>query len=94
MLTRRRFLSSGVVAIAGVLSTRLLASALTEPAVVHGVTTWGVGGNHTWLNNGPTHKSKRPNRPQRSLTFDNDYRPTESFFAIRDCFDARKPERA
>lgn len=91
MLTRRRFLSSGV-AIAGVLSTRLLA--LTEPAVVQGVPTWGVDDNHTWLDDGPTYKSKWPNRLQRSLPFDNEYRPTESFFAIRDCFDARKPERA
>jgi GH35 family endo-1,4-beta-xylanase len=92
MLTRPRFLSSGV-AIAGVLSTQL-ASFPTEPAVVQGVPPWGVGDNHAWLNNGPTHKSKRPNRPQISLPFDNDYRLTESFFAIRDCFDARKPERA
>ena len=70
-----------------------LSEVLAEPAV-KAVLTWGVSDSHTWLNNGPTHKRKQPNRPQRSLPFDNDYRPTESFFAIRDSFDARRPERA
>ena len=69
-----------------------LSEVLAEPAV-KAVLTWGVSDSHTWLNNGPTHKRKQPNRPQRSLPFDNDYRPTESFFAIRDSFDARTPER-
>jgi endo-1,4-beta-xylanase len=68
-------------------------SYLTEVLADHAVKavlTWGVSDNHTWLNNGPTHKRKQPNRPQRSLPFDNDYHPTESFFAIRDSFDQRK----
>jgi endo-1,4-beta-xylanase len=69
-----------------------LSEVLADPAV-NAVLTWGVSDSHTWLNNGPTHKRKQPNRPQRSLPFDNDYRPTESFFAIRDSFDARTPER-
>ena len=69
-----------------------LSEVLAEPAV-KAVLTWGVSDSHTWLNNGPTHRRKQPNRPQRSLPFDNDYRPTESFFAIRDSFDARTPER-
>jgi endo-1,4-beta-xylanase len=69
-----------------------LSEVLAEPAV-KAVLTWGVSDSHTWLNNGPTHKRKQQNRPQRSLPFDNDYRPTESFFAIRDSFDARTPER-
>jgi endo-1,4-beta-xylanase len=67
-----------------------LSEVLAEPAV-KAVLTWGVSDSHTWLNNGPTHRRKQPNRPQRSLPFDNDYRPTESFFAIRDSFDARTP---
>jgi endo-1,4-beta-xylanase len=65
-----------------------LTEVLAEPAVT-AVLTWGVSDNHTWLNNGPTHKRKQPNRPQRSLPFDGDYHPTESFFAIRDSFDKR-----
>jgi endo-1,4-beta-xylanase len=69
-----------------------LSEVLAEPAV-KAVLTWGVSDSHTWLNNGPTHKRKQPNRPQRPLPFDNDYRPTESFFAIRDSFDARTLER-
>ena len=69
-----------------------LSEVLAEPAV-KAVLTWGVSDSHTWLNNGPTHRRKQPNRPQRSLPFDNDYRPTESFFAIRDSFDARTPVR-
>ena len=69
-----------------------LSEVLADPAV-KAVLTWGVSDSHTWLNNGPTHRRKQPNRPQRSLPFDNDYRPTESFFAIRDSFDARTPER-
>ena len=66
-----------------------LTEVLAEPAVT-AVLMWGVSDNHTWLNNGPTHKKKQPNRPQRSLPFDDNYHPTESFFAIRDCFDRRK----
>jgi endo-1,4-beta-xylanase len=69
-----------------------LSEVLAERAV-KAVLTWGISDSHTWLNNGPTHKKKQPNRPQRSLPFDNDYRPTQSFFAIRDSFDARTPER-
>lgn len=61
---------------------------LAEPAV-KAVLTWGVADNHTWLNNVPAHNSKRPNRPQRPLPFDRDYRPKEAFFAMRDCFDKR-----
>jgi endo-1,4-beta-xylanase len=62
---------------------------LAEPAVT-AVLTWGVSDNHTWLNNGPTHHKKQPDRPQRSLPFDDAYRPKEAFFAIRDSFDKRK----
>ncbi len=65
-----------------------LTTALAEPAV-KAVLTWGVSDRHTWLNGGPTHKRKQPNRPQRSLPFDSDYRPKEAFFAMRECFDSR-----
>jgi endo-1,4-beta-xylanase len=62
---------------------------LAEPAV-KAVLTWGVSDSHTWLNGGPTHQRKQPNRPQRALPFDNDYQPTEAFFAMRDSFDKRR----
>jgi endo-1,4-beta-xylanase len=62
---------------------------LAEPAVT-AVLTWGVSDNHTWLNNGPTHHKKQPDRPQRSLPFDSAYLPKEAFFAIRSSFDQRR----
>ncbi|MDR3776454.1 MAG: endo-1,4-beta-xylanase [Terracidiphilus sp.] len=65
-----------------------LSVALANPAVKN-LLTWGVSDRRTWLNDGPTHHRKQPNRPQRSLPFDDAYRPKETFFAIRDCFDAR-----
>ena len=64
-------------------------SAVLPEKAVKAVLTWGVSDNHTWLNNGPTHKKKQPDRPQRSLPFDRDYAPKEAFFAMRDCFDNR-----
>lgn len=67
----------------------LLSVALANPAV-KSVLTWGVSDRRTWLNDGPTHQRKQPNRPQRSLPFDRDYRPKETFFAMRDCIDAHK----
>jgi endo-1,4-beta-xylanase len=65
-----------------------LTVALAQPAVKT-VLMWGVSDSHTWLNDGPTHKRKQPNRPQRSLPFDNNDQPKPSFFAIRDAFDHR-----
>jgi len=65
-----------------------LGAIVAEPAVA-AILTWGVSDNHTWLNNGPTHKRKQPNRPQRALPFDNAYRPKEAFFAIRNSLDKR-----
>ena len=61
---------------------------LAEPAV-KAVLMWGVSDRHTWLNDGPTHKRKQPNRPQRSLLFDSDYRPKADFFAVRDAMSHR-----
>jgi endo-1,4-beta-xylanase len=59
-----------------------------NPAV-KAVLTWGGSDRRTWLNDGPTHHQKQPNRSQRSLPFDRDYRPKDAFFAIRDSFDPR-----
>jgi endo-1,4-beta-xylanase len=54
---------------------------------VRAVLTWGISDRRTWLNDGPTHHRKQPNRPQRSLPFDPEYRPTLAFFATRNSFD-------
>jgi endo-1,4-beta-xylanase len=68
--------------------TDYLRVALANPAVKL-VVTWDLSDRYTWLNNGPTHHRKQPNRPQRSLPFDSGYRPKEAYFAIRDSFDRR-----
>ena len=62
--------------------------ALANPAVKL-VLTWDLSDRFTWLNSGPTHHRKQPNRPQRSLPFDRDYRPKEAFFVLRESFDRR-----
>lgn len=70
--------------------------ALANPAVKL-VLTWDISDRFTWLNDGPTHHRKQPDRPQRALPFDKDYRPKPAFFAMRDAYDARKithPESA
>lgn len=69
--------------------TDFLRVALANPAVKL-VLTWDISDRFTWLNNGPTHHRKQPDRPQRSLPFDGDYRPKEAFFAIRSSFDQRQ----
>jgi endo-1,4-beta-xylanase len=69
--------------------TEYLRVALANPAVKL-VLTWDLSDRFSWLNSGPTHHRKQPNRPQRSLPFDRDYRPKEAFFAIRDSFDHRQ----
>jgi endo-1,4-beta-xylanase len=63
--------------------------ALSNPAVKL-VLTWDFSDRFTWLNGGPTHHRKQPNRPQRALPFDSDYKPMQAFFAIRDSFDQRR----
>ncbi len=65
--------------------------ALANPAVKL-MLTWGVSDRRTWLNDGPTHHRKQPKRPQRSLLFDPQYRPTPAYFAVRDCLD-HAPQR-
>ncbi|MBT9333069.1 endo-1,4-beta-xylanase [Paracidobacterium acidisoli] len=63
--------------------------ALASPAV-KAVLTWGITDRFTWLNDGPTHHRKQPNRPQRSLPFDSDFKPKPAYFAVRDSFDHRR----
>ncbi|HEV2487387.1 MAG TPA: endo-1,4-beta-xylanase [Terracidiphilus sp.] len=58
-----------------------------ESKAVKAVLTWGLTDAHTWLNGIKSHKEKQPNRPQRPLPFDADYKPTPAFFAMRDAFD-------
>src|SRR5260370_202877 len=62
--------------------------ALANPAVKL-VLTWDISDRFTWLNDGPTHHRKQPDRPQRALPFDSNYRPKEGFFAMGDTYDAR-----
>jgi endo-1,4-beta-xylanase len=64
--------------------------ALASPAL-KALLTWGVSDRRTWLNDGPTHHRKQPNRPQRSLPFDPAYKPTSAFFAVRESVDQRSP---
>jgi endo-1,4-beta-xylanase len=63
--------------------------AVANPAVKT-VLTWDICDRFTWLNDGPTHHKKQPNRPQRSLPFDDNYRPKKAFFALRDGFNQKK----
>jgi endo-1,4-beta-xylanase len=69
-----------------------LSVALANPAVKL-VLTWDISDRFTWLNGGPTHHRKQPDRPQRALPFDRDYRPKQAFFAMRESFDRRHVER-
>lgn len=68
--------------------SEFLRATLASPAVKL-MLTWGVSDRRTWLNDGPTHHRKQPDRPQRALPFDAAYRPKPAFFAIRDSFDGR-----
>jgi Beta-1,4-xylanase len=67
----------------------LLEVAFRSPAVKL-VLTWGITDRGTWLNDGPTHHRKQPNRPQRCLPFDPEYRPTPAFFAMRESFNTHR----
>ena len=68
-----------------------LAVALDNKAV-KSVLTWGLTDKHSWLNGIKSHREKLPNRPQRPLPFDPDYKPAPAFFALRDAF-AHAPHR-
>ena len=68
-----------------------LAVALENKAV-KSVLTWGLTDKRTWLNGIKSHREKLPNRPQRPLPFDPDYKPAPAFFALRDAL-AHAPHR-
>jgi endo-1,4-beta-xylanase len=67
-----------------------LLDAAFRSRAVKSVLTWGITNRRTWLNDGPTHHRKQPNRPQRSLQFDAEYRPTPAFFAMRESFSTHR----
>lgn len=60
---------------------------LGEPNVT-ALLTWGITDRYTWLD-GPK-RARADGQPQRCLPLDAEYRPTPSYFALRDALDARK----
>jgi endo-1,4-beta-xylanase len=69
--------------------TEFLSAALPNPAVKL-VLTWDLSDRFTWLNGIGSHRKKQPNRQQRPLPFDADFKPTDCFYALRESFDRRK----
>ena len=69
--------------------TDFLTAALPNPAVKI-VLTWDLSDRFTWLNGIGSHRKKQPNRSQRPLPFDTDFKPKDCFYALRDSFDRRK----
>ncbi len=67
-------------------------SVALDNKAVKSVLTWGLTDKHSWLNGIKSHREKLPNRPQRPLPFDPDYKPAPAFFALRDAF-AHAPHR-
>ena len=59
---------------------------MLESRDVKAVLTWGVSDAHSWLN-GKRWRTKHPDREQRPLPFDAEYRPKPAFFALRHSFD-------
>jgi endo-1,4-beta-xylanase len=67
--------------------TRYLDLVLREPNV-KAVLTWGITDAHTWLNQSKQPWALRPDGArQRPLPFDEQYRPTPAFFAMRNAID-------
>ncbi len=62
-------------------------TAALESKAVKAVLTWGLTDRYTWLNEIESHKEKRPDRSQRPLPFDPNYKPAPAFFALRDALD-------
>jgi len=56
-----------------------------DPAVT-AVLFWGVSDRDTWLNQEDARSDHEPERP---LLFDPNFKPKQSFFAVRDAFDRR-----
>lgn len=63
-----------------------------ENKAVKAVLTWGVTDRDTWLNGLKEHREKKPNRRERPLPFDENFKPTAAFFAMREAFD-KAPKR-
>jgi endo-1,4-beta-xylanase len=63
---------------------------LAEPNVTT-LLTWGITDRYTWLDGAKW--TRQDGQAQRSLPFDADYRPTPSFFALRDAIDTRRVKR-
>ncbi len=64
---------------------------LAEPNVKAAL-TWGITARYTWLNSTKKDWALRPDGTrQRPLPFDDDFKPTAVFFALRDAIDAAKP---
>jgi len=64
--------------------------AVLEGPEVKAVLTWGATDGNTWLNHGTKFRKEHPDRLQRPLPFDADYKPTAAFFAMRESFDMAK----
>jgi endo-1,4-beta-xylanase len=62
---------------------------MLEGKDVKAVLTWGVSDAHSWLN-APKWRVKHPDREQRPLPFDADYKPKPAFFALRESFEKAK----
>ncbi len=67
-------------------------SVALDNKAVKSVLTWGLTDKHSWLNGIKSHREKLPNRPQRPLPFDPNYKPAPAFFALRDAI-AHAPHR-
>ena len=65
---------------------KYLDGALSEPGV-KAVLMWGVQDAQTWLNYGKF--ARADHAPQRSLLFDDEFRPKPAYFAVRDAIDRR-----
>ena len=64
---------------------------LPEPNVPV-VLTWGIAAAHTWLNESHEEWARREDGfRQHPLPFDDDYRPTPAFAALRNAIDSARP---
>ena len=79
MMTRREWIRQGSRVGAGL-----------EGPEVKAVLTWGASDRNTWLNNTNKAHKVHPDRRERPLPFDENYAPTATFFAMRECFDKAK----
>jgi endo-1,4-beta-xylanase len=72
------------VAVAGVYGRYL--DLMLRDANVTAVVTWGITDKLTWLN---TEGGRKDGVKERCLPFDEEMKPVEAFFAMRNCFDRR-----